>query len=218
MAVEDVGRDSPIYPLLEEILNAARLGTDLVKQIMTFTRRTAEKKVEVDISSVVSETLSLLRSAIPRTIEIRTGIEVGNAMVQANPTQIKQVLMNLGSNASYAMRGQHGILEVDVSCVDLDKETASKISPELSSGPYVEVDVKDTGVGMDEETLQHIFEPFFTTKLYGEGTGMGLSVVQGIIKEHGGAISVWSRPGKGSAFKVLLPRLGRTCTRNTDTH
>ena len=217
MAVEDMGRDSPAYPLLEEILNAARMGTDLVKQIMTFTRQTAEKKVEVDISSVVRETLSLLRSAIPKTIEIKTGIHAGNAVVQANPTQIKQVLMNLGSNAAYAMRERHGILEVDVSCVDLDEESASRISPELSSGPYVEMDVKDTGVGMDEKTLQHIFEPFFTTKLYGEGTGMGLSVVQGIVKDQGGAISVWSKPGKGSVFRILLPRLSRTCTQGAGT-
>lgn len=193
------------------------MGTDLVKQIMTFTRQTAEKKVEVDISSVVRETLSLLRSAIPKTIEIKTGIHAGNAVVQANPTQIKQVLMNLGSNAAYAMRERHGILEVDVSCVDLDEESASRISPELSSGPYVEMDVKDTGVGMDEKTLQHIFEPFFTTKLYGEGTGMGLSVVQGIVKDQGGAISVWSKPGKGSVFRILLPRLSRTCTQGAGT-
>jgi signal transduction histidine kinase len=218
MAVEDVGRDSPAYPLVKEILEAARMGTDLVKQIMTFTRQTSEEKVDVDVPSVVNETLSVLRSAIPKTIEIKTRINVRNAVVHANPTQIKQVLMNLGSNASYAMKGQHGVMEVDVSCVDLDTNSASKIAPELIPGSYVEVDVMDTGVGMDEKTIERIFEPFFTTKLHGEGTGMGLSVVQGIVRDLGGTISVWSKPGKGSSFRVLLPRTGRPCAGGTEAH
>ena len=117
--------------------------------------------------------------------------------------------MNLGSNAAYAMRGRPGLLKVDVCCVDLDRDAALKISPGLPSGSYVEVDVIDTGEGMGELTLQHIFDPFFTTKQPGEGTGMGLSVGQEIIRDHRGAISVWSRPGRGSTFRVLLPQLGK---------
>lgn len=207
IAVEDVGRDNPAYPLLEEIHEAAKLGVDLVRQIMTFTRQTSDEKVPVDILPVVKETLSLLRAAIPKTIGIRTRFYAGNLKVQANPTQIKQVLMNLGSNAAYAMRGQRGLLEVNVSLVDLDKDSALSISPDLASGSYVEMAVRDTGEGMDEETLQRIFDPFFTTKQPGEGTGMGLSVVQGIVKDYQGALSAWSKPGQGSVFRVLLPRL-----------
>ncbi len=207
-AEQEVGKDSPAYPLLEGILEAARMGADLVKQIMTFTRQTSERKVPIDITSLVSEILTLLRSAVPKTIEIRTRTNTDDAIVEANPTQIKQVLMNLGSNAAYAMRGRHGLLEMDVACVELDNDTASMISPELSSGPYVEVAVRDTGEGIDEETLRRVFDPFFTTK-QGEGTGMGLSVVQGIVKDHKGTVSVWSSPGKGSTFKVLLPKLGK---------
>ena len=207
-AEQEVGKDNPAYPLLEGILEAARMGADLVKQIMTFTRQTSERKVPIDITSLVSEILTLLRSAVPKTIEIRTRTNTDDAIVEANPTQIKQVLMNLGSNAAYAMRGRHGLLEMDVACVELDNDTASMISPELSSGPYVEVAVRDTGEGIDEETLRRVFDPFFTTK-QGEGTGMGLSVVQGIVKDHKGTVSVWSSPGKGSTFKVLLPKLGK---------
>ncbi len=207
IAVEDVGRDNPAYPLLEEIQEAARLGVDLVKQIMTFTRQTSEEKIPMDISPAIQETLSLLRSAIPKTINIRTRFHDEDLKVRANPTQIKQVLMNLGSNAAYAMRGKTGLLEVNVAGVDLDENAATSISPGLPSGSYVEVAVKDTGEGMDETTQQRIFDPFFTTKRHGEGTGMGLSVVRGIIKDHQGTVSVWSKPGQGSIFKVLLPRL-----------
>ncbi len=207
IAVEDVGRDNPAHPLLEEIQEAARLGVDLVKQIMTFTRQTSEEKIPMDISPAIQETLSLLRSAIPKTINIITRFRDEELKVWANPTQIKQVLMNLGSNAAHAMRGKTGLLEVNVAGVDLDENAAASISPGLPSGSYVEVAVRDTGEGMDETTQQRIFDPFFTTKRHGEGTGMGLSVVRGIIRDHRGTVSVWSRPGQGSIFKVLLPRL-----------
>jgi PAS domain S-box-containing protein len=212
MVLEDVGADNPAYPLLKDILDASRTGVDLVKQIMTFARQASEEKIPVDIPLLVNETLTLLRSAIPKTIDIRARLEADNAKVQANPTQIKQVMMNLGSNAAYAMKDRHGHLEVDVHCIDLDRDAASKISPDLASGPYVELNVTDNGEGMDELTLDRAFDPFFTTKPEGEGTGMGLSVVQGIIKEHQGAISVWSKPGRGSTFRVLLPRLEEGCT------
>lgn len=211
IALEDTGRDDPERPLLEEILASARMGEALVKQIMTFARRTPAKKVPSDVAALVSEALALIRSTIPETIDIQYRSPARKLEVQADPTQIKQVLMNLGSNAAHAMKDHGGLLEVDVSCVDLDRDTASRISPDLVSGPYVEIDVKDTGEGMDEETRQHIFDPFFTTKGHGEGTGLGLAVVQGIVKGHQGAVSVWSRPGKGSVFKVLLPKREDGC-------
>lgn len=216
-AVEEVGKGDPVCPLLEEILQAARTGMDLVEHITTFSRMKSVEKVPVDITSLVSEILTLLRAAVSKTIEIRTRINTDNAVVNANPTQIKQVLINLGSNAAYAMKGQRGLLEMGVACVELDKDIASMISPDLSSGPHIEVAVRDTGQGIDEETLQHIFDPFFTTK-QGEGTGMGLTVVQWIVKDHKGAVSVWSRPGKGSIFKVLLPKLEKEPSAEIQEH
>ncbi|HNY64481.1 MAG TPA: PAS domain S-box protein [Deltaproteobacteria bacterium] len=211
VALEDIGPDSPARPLLEEILNAARVGGDLVRQIMTFARRTPGRKVPADVISLVRETLSLLRSTIPSTIDIRHRFSAASLEVQADPTQLKQVLMNLGSNAAYAMREHGGLLEVDVACVELDSDEAMRISPDLPPGSYVRIDVCDTGEGMDEETRQHVFDPFFTTKGHTEGTGLGLAVVQGIVKGHQGAVSVRSRPGEGTTFSVLLPRLERTC-------
>jgi PAS domain S-box-containing protein len=207
MLMEDMGAESPEYPLLDEISKATRHGVDLVNQILTFSRRTPQRKKAVAISPVIRETLDLLRSTLPSTIEVRSHIQVENAFVYAEPVQIRQLLINLGSNAGYAMRDQGGFLDIGLSSVILDKESALVISPNISAGPYVRITVSDTGKGMDEETRKRIFDPFFTTKKPGEGTGMGLSVVQGIVKSHQGAITVQSEPGKGAIFTILLPML-----------
>jgi signal transduction histidine kinase len=123
----------------------------------------------------------------------------------ADSTRIKQVMINLGSNAGYAMREKGGELDIILTRDDVSEQEAERISPDLKAGTYVRIMVRDTGEGMDGPTMQRIFEPFFTTKKQGEGSGMGLSVVHGIVKEHQGAISVWSRPGRGSTFSVWLP-------------
>lgn len=205
MVLEDTGEDDQDYPLLKDTLEAARLGVDLVRQIKVFTRPSSEEMSPVDISSVVSEALSLLRATIPRTIDICTRIEVKGAKICGNPTQIKQVLMNLGCNAAHAMMGQQGTLEVSLCSIDLDGDETLRASSEPLSGSYVELGVRDTGRGIDECTLQRIFDPFFTTKQSSEGSGIGLSVVQGIVRNHNGMISVQSKQGEGSLFKVLLP-------------
>ncbi len=205
MALEDVGEHHPARPVLEEALDAARLGKDLVQQILTFSRRLPQKKSAVNISAVIKETFGFLRSTLPSTIDIRNDLQDECVITYADPTQIKQVLINLGSNAGHAMK-EGGILEVSEEKTDLDIEEAAQVSPDLSPGPYVQVTVHDTGYGMDGETMEHIFEPFFTTKK-GEGTGMGLAVAHGIVKEHHGAITVQSTPGEGSTFRVLLPVL-----------
>lgn len=207
MLIEDMGEESPAYPLLDEISRATRHGVDLVNQILTFSRRTPQKKSAIAVSAVIRETLGLLRATLPSTIEIRCHFHAENAYVYAEPVQIRQLLINLGSNAGHAMRDQGGFLDVDLSSVVLDKESASDISPNISAGTYVRITVSDTGKGMDEETRKRIFDPFFTTKKPGEGTGMGLSVVQGIVKSHQGAITMQSEPGKGATFTVLLPML-----------
>lgn len=206
IALEEMGKNHPLHPVLGEVLHAARLGKDLVAQILTFSRRSPQKKVPVNIASLVHETAALLKSSFPPSIEIRENIDDDCAIVEADPTRIKQVLINLGSNAGYAMRQLGGVLEFDLRCMDLDEESCGQIAPDLAPDSYLELTVRDTGTGIDEQTLEHIFEPFFTTKPKEEGTGMGLAVTHGIIKEHQGDITVQSTPGKGSVFTVYLPR------------
>lgn len=210
IAIEELGSEHPAKPVLEEALDAAKLGKDLVQGILTFSRQVPRSKSLVNISAVIRETLSFLRSTLPTTIEIRSEIKDEHIMACADPTQIKQVLINLGSNAGFAMREHGGTLEVIESSIDLNKEEAEKVAPGLAPGPYIQVAVRDTGYGMDEETLGHIFEPFFTTKK-GEGTGMGLAVAHGIVEDHQGAITVQSRPGQGTAFFVYLPGTDDGC-------
>ena len=206
VALEDVGEESPARLVLEEVLDAARLGRDLVQQILTFSRRAPQKKAPVNVPSVIRETLAFLRSTLPSTIEISSELKDSCAMAYADPIQVKQVLINLGSNAGHAMQETGGTLTVKESREDLDEVAASLVSPDLAPGPYVLIEVQDTGHGMDEETMEHIFEPFFTTKK-GEGTGMGLAVAHGIVRDHQGAITVRSRPGMGTTFTILLPEL-----------
>lgn len=206
IALEDLEEGSPVSPLLQEVLEATRLGVDLVHQIVTFSRRVPLAKKPVAASSIVKEGLSFIRSALPATIEIRSRLNDFRSMILADPTRIKQVMINLGSNAAYAMRDQCGIMEVNLDNVVLDAGTASLVSSELPAGAYVRITVRDTGTGMDDKTAARVFEPFFTTKK-GEGTGMGLAVAHGIVKDHLGAIAVRSKPGKGTTFTVYLPKL-----------
>ncbi|HON39393.1 MAG TPA: ATP-binding protein, partial [Deltaproteobacteria bacterium] len=193
--------------LLQEIMQAAKMGTDLAKQIVTFSRKESQEKRPVAIEPVVREAVDFLKSALPSTIDIHQKLTSGGACVLADPTRIKQVMVNLGTNAGYAMKEKGGELDVKLIREDLGEEEAQKVSVDLSAGPYVRIIVRDTGAGMDDRTRQRIFEPFFTTKEHGEGTGMGLAVVHGIIREYGGAVTVWSKPGKGSTFSVWLPVL-----------
>jgi two-component system cell cycle sensor histidine kinase/response regulator CckA len=165
-----------------------------------------QEKEPVQISSIIKEVLGMLRSSLPATIKISRKIQAETSMIIADSTQIHQVLVNLCTNASHAMRENGGLLEVSLTDVDLESET--RIGDEyLRPGRYVKVSVSDTGHGIEKEALERIFEPFFTTKKVNEGTGLGLSVVHGIIKSHDGAIAVSSTPGKGTTFDIFLPRL-----------
>ncbi|MBU2549658.1 MAG: response regulator [Proteobacteria bacterium] len=189
---------------LDQILRASDRAGDLVRQILTFTRRTELHPQVVNIAPVVKEALKLLRATLPTTIEIQPHIDPDPGAVLVDPTQIHQVLMNLCGNAAHAMRDAGGTLVVRLEETELDPDEAERI-PELPAGRYQRLSVSDTGHGMDRETMNRIFEPFFTTKPQGEGTGMGLAVVHGIIQGHGGAIQVNSRPGQGTYFNVFLP-------------
>jgi CheY-like chemotaxis protein len=191
---------------LEQVFKAGYRGKDLVKQIITFSRRSEQERRPMLLNPIVKEALKLLRASLPTTIDIRQNIETQSGMVLADPTQIHQVLMNLCSNAAYAMREEGGVLEVSLADVVFNPVDAS-LYPDLQPGPYLKLTVSDTGHGIDRAVMERIFDPFFTTKRPGEGTGMGLAVVHGIVKGYGGAIVVDSEPGKGSTFEVFLPRI-----------
>lgn len=188
---------------LEQVLKAAHRAKDLVRQILAFSRASEQEKKPVQISIIVKEALKMLRASLPATIEIRSRFADGS-VIMGSPTEIHQVLMNLCTNSAHAMREHGGVLEVTVAGVRL--ETEADAAPwGLRPGPYVELAVKDTGSGMDQATIERIFDPFFTTKGPGEGTGLGLAVVHGIVERHSGAVQVESEPGKGSCFRVLFP-------------
>ena len=205
--MQDMGIQHPFYPVLNEIHKATTLGIDLVSQIHTFSQSKPREKAPLDLYPLVRQFLSFLRSIVSPMVDIDHHLCPKGALVLADATQILQVLMNLGINARHAMRRKGGLLTVGLAKVDLDEKAAAEISPGLAPGPYVEMVVKDTGEGMDTRIVDRIFEPFFTTKKPGEGSGMGLAVVHGIVSDHKGAITVRTRPGEGSAFRVLLPRL-----------
>jgi CheY-like chemotaxis protein/two-component sensor histidine kinase len=205
MALMDVKQGvlpSPNY--MQLVKEAATRGQELVKQIITFSRQREQPRQPVDINPVIKEALKFLRASIPKNIEIRSSIEVEPAVVLADPTQIHQVLMNLCNNAAYAMRGKEGILRVSVTRVEIDPQGVSR-QVEAKPGPYLRLTVSDTGHGMDPEVRERAFDPFFTTKKPGEGTGMGLAVVHGIVKNHEGAITLESEVGKGTTVHVFFP-------------
>jgi PAS domain S-box-containing protein len=198
--------DAPTARRLSQVLEAARRGKDMVRQIIAFSQQREQERKPVEIIPVIKESLKLLRISMPKNIEIVEKIETGSAVAVADSTQVQQVLMNLGSNAAHAMRERGGVLEVALSGTSIDAKTASRFI-DLKPGAYLRLSVKDTGHGMPPEVMGRIFEPFFTTKKQGEGTGMGLAVVHGIVKSHGGAINVESDIGKGTVFTIYLPRV-----------
>ena len=208
IALMDLSKDLPGKAAVEEVLKAVDRAKDLVKQILTFSRKGEQERKPLQIIPVVNEALKLLRASLPTSIEIRKKIDLAHSqnLVLADPTQIHQVLMNLSTNAAHAMREHGGILEVELAAVELSPLDVGKL-PELGPGKYVRLTVQDTGDGMDRTILDRIFDPYFTTKGPGEGTGLGLAVVHGIVKSHNGAITVRSEPGEGTRFDVYLPRL-----------
>ncbi|AEB08403.1 response regulator [Desulfobacca acetoxidans] len=191
---------------LEAVIQAGNRARDLVRQILTFSRQSEEKQKPVQVSLVVQEALKFLRPSIPTTIEIQAHLDAknGDDMVWADPAQIYQVVMNLCTNAYQAMQERGGILRVSLTNILLRNEPIQTI-PQLQEGSYVKLTVRDTGQGMDAWVKDRIFEPYFTTKKPGEGTGLGLSVIHGIVMHLNGAIVVYSEPGRGSTFQIYLP-------------
>jgi PAS domain S-box-containing protein len=196
--IDDDGREN-----LDTVLTAAFRARDLVQQILTFSRKGDQEKLRVSLQTVLADALKMLRSTFPANVEMRTDIDPRDLVVLADPTQMHQVLMNLCTNAGQAMpRG--GILEVKLQRVQIDGKSLEAYDMQ-GNGSCVRLMVRDTGIGMDAATLERVFEPFYTTKPLGSGTGLGLSVVHGIVKEHGGHIAVESAAGAGTTFTMLLP-------------
>ncbi len=197
MLLNDAPDDSDLKRDLNVILNGAKRARDLVKQILAFSRQREYDLKPIKMHLVVKETLKLIRSSIPATIDIMQNIN-DCKLVMADYTQIHQIAMNLFTNAYHAMEEKGGKLKVTLKEVDLKVNDLKGMSP----GTYVCLIVSDTGIGMDQSTIDRIFDPYFTTKKEGKGTGLGLAVVHGIIKSHGGHISVYSEPDKGAEFHV----------------
>jgi PAS domain S-box-containing protein len=216
LARADTAEGSLAQCNLGEVLTAANRAKDLVRQILTFSRQDEQELKPVKVSPIVKEALKFLRASTPSTIEIRQTIQSTNDIVLSDPTKIHQVLMNLGTNAAHAMFKNGGVLEVNLTDVDVDPSDLPH-HPELTPGPYLKLTVSDTGEGMDRALLERIFDPYFTTKEKGKGTGLGLSVVLGIVKSHKGSIIAYSEPGNGTTFNVYLPRLEKSVTQVKET-
>jgi len=203
MLLEDVSVDNPIRASLKQIHTGAMRASELVKQILTFSRQESGELKLMKMQPIVKEALKLIRSTIPTTIEIKQNINSACGVIKADPTQIHQIVMNLCTNAYHAMEETGGELKVSLNEVELS--TLDLINPDMATGVYVCLTVSDTGKGMDKNVTNKIFDPFFTTKEKGKGTGMGLSVVHGIVTSTNGVIQVYSEPGKGTVFNVYLP-------------
>lgn len=203
IAAADTPKDSGTYPFLERVLEAGERARLLVKQILTFSRQSEIEPKPVQVKLIVKEVLKLLRSSLPPRVEVIQQI-ASDAAVMADPVQIHQVMMNLCTNAGYAMREKGGKLTVALEQLVLDEQFTKQHS-ELQPGDYLRLTVSDTGTGIAPEHLPRIFDPFFTTKPKGEGTGMGLSVVHGIVASLKGTICVDSAPGLGTRFDIYLP-------------
>jgi PAS domain S-box-containing protein len=202
LAIIDVPEWNPAKEYLKEIQTASARAKDLVQHILNFSRKAIADRKPIKIGPIIEDSLKMLRASIPTDIQIRQNLLCESDMVRADPTQMSQVLMNLCTNAAHAMWDEGGILEVSLQNVEFVKQN---MELDLGPGRYVKLDISDTGPGIDSENIDRIFDPYFTTKGLGEGTGLGLSVVQGIVKTHHGAVTVKSEPGKGTVFEVLFP-------------
>jgi PAS domain S-box-containing protein len=206
MGLEDVTVENPMHRKLELILKGAYRGRDLVKQILAFSRKNEHTKKPVSMNHIFNDALPLIRASLPSTIEIRKNIFTKDDIIFADQTLIHQVILNLCANAAHAMRDKGGVLEIILANENISPDD-HQFNHGLKPGNYVRLTISDTGCGMEPEVLERIFDPFFTTKPTGEGTGLGLSVVHGIVKGHDGNIRAYSEPGKGSSFNLFIPKI-----------
>ncbi len=204
IALDDIGDENATGYNITQILQASERARELVKQILTFSRKNASQRRRVELGPLVRETANLLRGSLPSSIDIKVAIPAGPAAIFADPSHVQQVVMNLASNAAHAMRDDGGTLVIRIS-VRSFADGDTRPDRDMQPGPYVKLTVKDTGTGIPKKNRAKIFDPFFTTKEPGQGTGMGLAVVFGIAKSYEGAVTVESEIGKGSTFNVFFP-------------
>ena len=205
LALTRITPDNPLTSDLRQITRAALRARDLIQQILAFSRQAPQERKSLQPYLVIKEALKLLRASLPATIEIREEISTDDGAILANPTQLHQIILNLCTNAYHALRESGGILGVRLSQTSIGKGESKFANSELTPGNYMHLEISDTGYGMERKTLERIFEPYFTTKDTGEGTGLGLSMVHGIVKSHQGQITVYSEPGHGTCFHIYLP-------------
>ena len=204
LSLDAARRDNDQFDNLKQVLIAGNRAKDLVKQILTFSRQTKHEIQPISVDPIVKEVSKMLRSTIPTTIDMDLNIRVAKSTISGDATQIHQIIMNLCTNAVHAMEAEGGRLLIGLADVQID-EGFDGLNSDFSTGNYLKLTISDTGVGIPTEFLERIFDPYFTTKQKGKGTGMGLSVVHGIVKSHKGHITVTSRPQEGTTFDVYLP-------------
>ncbi len=215
MAELQLAEDEPARKDVAQIIAAGQRATDLIRQILTFSRQEEEEFRPLKIQFVVKEALKLLRSSLPTSIDLQRDIDPACGSVLADPVRIHQVLMNLCTNAKQSMAGEQGRLHIRLSELAADSTAGPSC---LGQGRWLDLEVSDTGIGMEPQVRERIFDPFFTTKKKGQGTGLGLSVVHGIVKSHGGEITVDSEPDRGTTFHVYLPVVADDEILEEETH
>ncbi|HLK15931.1 MAG TPA: PAS domain S-box protein [Fimbriimonadaceae bacterium] len=209
LAREDIGAGNRADVSLQEIDKSVARATEVVRQILSFSRTTEPVISELDVEPALADALGMLRASAPATMEIDLHVDPELPQLRAEATDLHQIVLNLGINAVHALKGEQGAFQVQAAAIDLDEGTAESLL-KLTSGRFVRISFGDTGCGMDPETARRVFDPFFTTKAPGEGTGLGLSVVYGIVERLGGAINVYSEPRRGTVFHVYVPAAGGT--------
>jgi len=207
LLLEDLPPDGPEYDNVREILTAGKRGSQLVKQILAFSRQSEDKKIPIRLQPIIKEVVKLVRATIPSNIAIAERIQPDCGLVMANATQVHQIAMNLITNAFHAVEATGGRIAIQLA--EIAAEGQEGMCRSLEPGRYARLTVSDTGNGIDPAAKDKIFEPYFTTKEQGKGTGLGLSTVYGIVKQHKGEVTVYSEVGEGATFNVYLPLMTR---------
>ena len=202
LALDDVEKDSMIEDNLQEVYTAGKRAKELVTQILAFARQSEKELKPIRVDAIIKEAVQFIRSSIPTTIKIKKEI-TSDSLIIGNQTHVHQIMMNLCTNAAHAMEGEGGVLGVSLKDIEVDWKAGKNLN--LNHGNYIELSVSDTGVGIPPDIIDSIFEPYFTTKKPGEGTGMGLAMVHGIVESYGGKIFVDSKIGKPTTFTIYLP-------------
>ena len=215
MARDDCLGQPRVVSDLDQVIKAGHRAKELIKQILTFSRQEETQSIPLQPSTIIRETIKMLRSSLPTTIAIKQDINSNTSLILADPTQIHQILINLSTNAFHAMEERGGTLTISLKNRELSQQDLIGIG-HCQTGKYVQISIADNGSGMSKEVQEKMFEPYFTTKVIGKGTGLGLAIVHGIVKSYGGFISFDSQIGKGTVFQIFIPALEKDAAYITD--